>query len=180
MNGRIQARAAASLLGVTARTVQNLANRGELPGAAKIGKVWTFDPQKLTRLLTKHGGALPPDYGKPEPEITPIKPAVKLGDFVPKVYVVGYGAYIKIGFSEAQDDCRLRSLQTGCPEPLTVHIVFYGSRKLESALHGKFKAHRLNGEWFRRRGSLARWIDAGFPLAERDGKLVTTERKARA
>jgi phage terminase Nu1 subunit (DNA packaging protein) len=51
MNGRIQARAAASLLGVTARTVQNLANRGELPGAAKIGKVWTFDPAKLAKFI---------------------------------------------------------------------------------------------------------------------------------
>jgi hypothetical protein len=49
MSERIQARAAASLLGVTARTVQNLAARGELPSAAKIGKVWTFDAYKLAR-----------------------------------------------------------------------------------------------------------------------------------
>jgi hypothetical protein len=48
---RIQTKAAASILGVTPRTVQNLANRGELPGAAKIGKVWTFDPAKLQRFI---------------------------------------------------------------------------------------------------------------------------------
>jgi hypothetical protein len=31
--------------------VQNLAIRGELPGAAKIGKVWTFDQAKLLRYI---------------------------------------------------------------------------------------------------------------------------------
>jgi excisionase family DNA binding protein len=48
---RIQTAAAAAILGVTPRTVQNLAKRGELPGAAKIGKVWTFDRAKLLRYI---------------------------------------------------------------------------------------------------------------------------------
>ncbi len=28
-----------------------MAARGELPGAAKIGQVWTFDPDKLRRFI---------------------------------------------------------------------------------------------------------------------------------
>ncbi|MFH1553543.1 MAG: helix-turn-helix domain-containing protein, partial [Pseudomonadota bacterium] len=40
---RIRAHMAASILGIETRTVQALAARGELPGAAKIGGVWTFD-----------------------------------------------------------------------------------------------------------------------------------------
>nr|WP_281414059.1 helix-turn-helix domain-containing protein [Rhodoblastus sphagnicola] len=48
---RIKAKAAAEMLGVTPRTVQNLAGKGELPGAAKIGKQWTFDPKKLVKFI---------------------------------------------------------------------------------------------------------------------------------
>lgn len=44
---RIRADAAASILGVELRTVQALAARGEVPGAAKIGGVWTFDESAL-------------------------------------------------------------------------------------------------------------------------------------
>ena len=38
----IQAPAAAFILGVSIRQVQNMAARGLLPSAAKIGSVWTF------------------------------------------------------------------------------------------------------------------------------------------
>ena len=38
----IQAPIAASILGVSIRQVQNMAARGLLPSAAKIGSVWTF------------------------------------------------------------------------------------------------------------------------------------------
>jgi hypothetical protein len=34
---------AVDILGVPERTVQALASRGEIPGAAKIGRRWTFD-----------------------------------------------------------------------------------------------------------------------------------------
>ncbi|CAH1662073.1 HTH_17 domain-containing protein [Hyphomicrobiales bacterium] len=44
---RIRIPAAAEILGVEPRTVQALALRGELPGAAKIGGLWTFDPAAL-------------------------------------------------------------------------------------------------------------------------------------
>jgi len=44
---RIRADAAAIILGVTTRCVQALAARGEVPGACKVGKLWTFDETAL-------------------------------------------------------------------------------------------------------------------------------------
>jgi ribosomal protein S14 len=43
---------AMAILGLPRRTVQNMAARGELPGAAKLGRVWTFDLAKLRRHVT--------------------------------------------------------------------------------------------------------------------------------
>ena len=53
MNGRIQSAAAARILGVSRRSVQGLALRGELPGAARIGRVWTFDAGRLAAFITQ-------------------------------------------------------------------------------------------------------------------------------
>jgi len=44
---RIRAQDAAIILGVETRTVQALAARGDLPGACKIGRLWTFDAATL-------------------------------------------------------------------------------------------------------------------------------------
>ncbi|WP_394031729.1 helix-turn-helix domain-containing protein [Xanthobacter autotrophicus] len=44
---RIRVAKAASILGIKSRTVQSMAMRGELPGAAKIGGLWTFDEAAL-------------------------------------------------------------------------------------------------------------------------------------
>jgi hypothetical protein len=41
------------MLGVSQRSVQGLARRGELPGAARIGGVWTFDAAGLTAFVTQ-------------------------------------------------------------------------------------------------------------------------------
>lgn len=48
---RIRANRAAVILGVEIRTVQALALRGELPNAAKIGGVWTFDEAALRNYI---------------------------------------------------------------------------------------------------------------------------------
>jgi excisionase family DNA binding protein len=48
---RIRTKAAAEMLGIAPRTVQAMVARGMLPGAAKIGGVYTFDRDKLTRYL---------------------------------------------------------------------------------------------------------------------------------
>jgi excisionase family DNA binding protein len=50
---RIQTAAAATMLGVSKRTVHGLAARGELPGAARIGKVWTFNVDKLAQFIAE-------------------------------------------------------------------------------------------------------------------------------
>ena len=39
------------ILGSPLRTVQELSARGEIPGAAKLGRRWTFDIEKLRRLV---------------------------------------------------------------------------------------------------------------------------------
>lgn len=37
--------------GLAKRTVQKMAQRGEIPGAAKLGTVWTFNRYKLARWI---------------------------------------------------------------------------------------------------------------------------------
>ena len=48
---RIRADHAAAILGIEKRTVQAMALRGELPNAAKIGGVWTFDEAALRNYI---------------------------------------------------------------------------------------------------------------------------------
>jgi hypothetical protein len=44
---RITIEIAVGILGISARAVQQMALRGQIPGAAKIGRRWTFDEKKL-------------------------------------------------------------------------------------------------------------------------------------
>jgi hypothetical protein len=39
------------MLGIGVRCVQKMAASGQLPGAARIGKLWTFDPAKIDAYL---------------------------------------------------------------------------------------------------------------------------------
>jgi hypothetical protein len=48
---RVSIHKAVAILGLPLRTVQDLAARGEIPGAAKLGRRWTFDLEKLRRLV---------------------------------------------------------------------------------------------------------------------------------
>lgn len=48
---RVRAYEAAGVLGISVRTVQALAARGELPSAAKVGGLWTFDEKALRSWL---------------------------------------------------------------------------------------------------------------------------------
>jgi hypothetical protein len=58
---RIQSADAAMMLGVSRRTTQEMAARGELPGAAKIGDVWTFDPDALAGFVRERECAVKAD-----------------------------------------------------------------------------------------------------------------------
>ena len=44
---RVNVELAGQILGLHPRTVQKMAQRGEIPGAAKIGRRWTFNEDKL-------------------------------------------------------------------------------------------------------------------------------------
>lgn len=48
---RIRVRQAAAILGIAARTVQLMALRGELPRAARVGRVWTFEEAALREYI---------------------------------------------------------------------------------------------------------------------------------
>ncbi|WP_428492142.1 helix-turn-helix domain-containing protein [Rhodopila sp.] len=47
MAERIRASGVADITGLGVRTVQAFAASGELPGAIKLGHLWTFDPAKI-------------------------------------------------------------------------------------------------------------------------------------
>jgi excisionase family DNA binding protein len=66
---RVSIDKAAAILGLSVRTVQALAARGEIAGAAKIGRRWTFDPEKLRRLV-KQREQETWQSGKRQPDVT--------------------------------------------------------------------------------------------------------------
>jgi excisionase family DNA binding protein len=68
---RIRAHVAAGILGVEVRTVQALAARGDLPGAAKIGGLWTFDEAALRQWIKEREAK--PDLRKPSQKLTSTK-----------------------------------------------------------------------------------------------------------
>ena len=47
------------------------------------------------------------------------------------------------------------------PEKMEVFAILEGWLREEMAYHNRFGAYRLNGEWFRREGDLAEWINGG-------------------
>src|SRR3954466_5021296 len=68
------------------------------------------------------------------------------------IYIAGFANYVKVGFTSKSVEDRITSLQTGCPETLTLYASMKGSMDLEARLHRKFSAYMTQGEWFRREG----------------------------
>jgi excisionase family DNA binding protein len=74
---RVRKHEAASILGVPVRTVVEMAMKGRLPGAAKIGRNWTFNAARLRALVReKEIAALPkvqhrPAAARPVPKSQP-------------------------------------------------------------------------------------------------------------
>jgi hypothetical protein len=60
----------------------------------------------------------------------------------------GDGGPVKIGHTKHDAHKRLKELQTGCPEKLTVVGVIEGDRSQERQLHEILDAYRIHGEWF--------------------------------
>jgi len=141
---RIRAHVAAGILGVETRTVQALAARGELPGAAKIGGLWTFDEAALRNWKPDHEALRTPAPRKPvEREDT--------------IYVIRCDYKVKIGYT-ANLAQRMHSLKTANPRPIHLLVSFPGDKATERALHIEFAAHRFNGEWFRLRKPIKEWL----------------------
>jgi len=80
------------------------------------------------------------------------------------VYVIGFGPYVKIGWTTTTTQARIASLQTSAPEPLRIYGEIHGKQLIERQLHAHFKEYRLQGEWFRKRGRLSAWIRGGCKL----------------
>lgn len=67
-----------------------------------------------------------------------------------RVYFIQSGGAqgpIKIGRAE-DVDARLRELQTGNPQKLTLLATMRGGRAAERTLHARFRTSRIRGEWF--------------------------------
>lgn len=76
------------------------------------------------------------------------------------VYFIGMEgdhSAVKIGFA-AEIESRLSSLQTSSHHKLTVLATIKGTAKLEKALHRKFAADRIRGEWFYRTEAIEAFI----------------------
>lgn len=66
---------------------------------------------------------------------------------------------IKIGFTAGKTtEKRLKSLQTAHPKKLGVVTTIPGTLRQEQDLHERFKAYRLQGEWFSASPELLAWI----------------------
>jgi excisionase family DNA binding protein len=57
MPERISISVAADILGISGRTIRHMAQRGEIPGAAKIGRRWTFDQARLRDYVRRQEAA---------------------------------------------------------------------------------------------------------------------------
>ena len=65
------------------------------------------------------------------------------------IYFIQFGTDGPIKIGTAVDPIvRLRTLQTGTPEPLTLLAVVPGGRTREAEVHRALAHHRRSGEWF--------------------------------
>jgi hypothetical protein len=73
---------------------------------------------------------------------------------------------------------RLAMLQTAHAVPLQVVCAFFANRETEQALHERFAAHRMLGEWFHECEAIAEWIDMFRFPARSSGVYVSRQWKA--
>ncbi len=125
----------AAELDMAESTVDDMVKRGVLPPAERRRDgVWVWNWAEVERRLR----ALPA---------------------VGTIYFAGCGEhYVKIGFTAGYVEHRLKVLQIGAPERLTIVAEFPGTMQDETALHRRFAAYRTVGEWFRREGEVSAFI----------------------
>lgn len=75
------------------------------------------------------------------------------------VYFIGQGSrFVKIG-TTASLQSRLHSLRCASPVELDLLALFPGGAQREGEFHKRFASVRHRGEWFRRRGDLAKLLE---------------------
>lgn len=136
---RIQSKEVAEILGLCRKAVNLKAGRGEIPSAALIGSVWTFDRASIARFKSRP---------KPPPRPDP----------VPMIYFVMCGSRVKIGHTTKHISDRIRQLQTGNHEELQLLMTLPGTKQDEAALHVEFAELRIRGEWFRYGKPIRAWM----------------------
>jgi hypothetical protein len=136
MTERIRCDAAARILGVTVREINELTKAGEIPNAARVGSIYTYDAAAVERLARSR-------------EQTTVNGSV--------VYVIQCGDMVKIGYSRNVGQ-RLAQIRTSNPGAVRLVATLPGGAAEEKALHQRFAEFRSNGEWFHRRGAMRRWI----------------------
>jgi excisionase family DNA binding protein len=151
---------ASAYIGVSTSTFNKLIAQGRMPQPRCIGTRRVWDIRALDDHFDQIDGTVT-ILAKPGNRASVRRCAERPQKCV---YIVGFDDYVKIGRSDHFPH-RLVDLQLGVPETLTIHgtIADAGS-ELEAQLHRRFAAHHLRGEWFRKEGSLATWIDGGCVL----------------
>jgi hypothetical protein len=101
----------------------------------------------------------------------------------PGVYVVSCPSLrrVKIGQAKSRIDWRLKTMQTGCPEPyeFLCGVATYDPLPIESALHRACAAERQpRTEWFRMDGEVLRWVRDIRAKADRRGLLIVEDSAA--
>jgi len=74
------------------------------------------------------------------------------------IYFIGYGSFVKIGFTKRDVQKRINGLSIGSPETLIIYAVKRGLFDEEKVLHQRFAEYWIRGEWFRREGALLDYI----------------------
>ena len=100
------------------------------------------------------------------------------------IYVISDGEHYKIGYTAGKPRERLKTLQTGNPDPLVLLGARDGGAELERAFHRRFHANRYRGEWFRMSPGIAVEVALCHPgfaaLAPHDPRLLGVAERAGA
>lgn len=139
---RIQSAAAAEMLGVTSAVVQGNAAYGNIPKAAKIGRIWTFDTAAIE--------ALAAELKKSGKRLTRKKP-IRRREPGWSVYVFKRLSVVKVGISKNVDQ-RLAGLLASGGGAMTcefrARVPLDAIYAVEAEAHAKLRTHALNNEWF--------------------------------
>lgn len=153
--------ALAEHMGWSVRRVRKLAR--DLGACRVMGNRMAFLREDVIEILASQGAETellttnlfpPPPPAAPQPR--PSIHAPKQG----YIYVIDCDGFIKIGYS-TDPRGRLSNLRVSSPLEITVLRVIEGTVADERELHNRFAAQRVRGEWFKREGELAEWIEAG-------------------